>query len=421
MPSILPTQINEPPQRKFFSKITSTKNHTRHVLSGTHSDATYDNIPLDTHSTAAHHRHHTALQHHLSLSDNSKFLLCCFMWYICSSLSSNTAKQIMNTFKYPVTLTFVQFIMVSCWCALMERVFKSSGIKKPTKAIIQTIVPLSSFMIVGHVFSSISISRIPVSLVHTIKALAPLFTVLFYRFIFNVHYSSQVYTALIPLTMGVILACSFTFSNNLIGLGCAFCSCLVFVMQNIFNKKLLFKESKMGEHNPNKLDKMNMMFYSGFIAFVLMIPLWFYYDGYRFLIYSESVQLDVSKTRLLIYFLLNGTTHFAQSWFAFTTLGMSSPVTYSIASLVKRIFVIVMSILWFGQQVSFSQTLGIALTFIGLWMYQKAKREIDQGETKANENSIQVLPTSSLEMSEQPASNSIKKWIDNRLNNEKIL
>lgn len=243
---------------------------------------------------------------------------------------------------------------------------------------------------------------------------------LFYRFIFSVHYSSQVYTALIPLTMGVILACSFTFSNNLIGLGCAFCSCLVFVMQNIFNKKLLFKESKMGEHNPNKLDKMNMMFYSGFIAFVLMIPMWFYYDGYLFLIYSESVQLDVSKTRLLIYFLLNGTTHFAQSWFAFTTLGMSSPVTYSIASLVKRIFVIVMSIIWFGQQVSFSQTLGIALTFIGLWMYQKAKREIDQGETKANENSIHVLPTSSIELSDNPSS-SIKKWIDNRLNNEKIL
>lgn len=164
MPSILPTQINEPPQRKFFSKITSTKNHTRHFMAG-NSDDTYDKIPLDT------NRHHTAsaLPHHVSLSDNSKFLLCCFMWYICSSLSSNTAKQIMNTFKYPVTLTFVQFLMVSCWCAVMERVFKSSGIKKPTKAIIQTIVPLSSFMIVGHVFSSISISRIPVSLVHTIK------------------------------------------------------------------------------------------------------------------------------------------------------------------------------------------------------------------------------------------------------------
>lgn len=222
--------------------------------------------------------------------------------------------------------------------------------------------------------------------------------------------------------MGVILACSFTFSNNFIGLGCAFCSCLVFVMQNIFNKKLLFKESKMGEHNPNKLDKMNMMFYSAFIAFLLMIPLWFYYDGYQFLIYSDDIQRDVSKTRLLMYFLLNGTTHFAQSWFAFTTLGMSSPVTYSIASLVKRIFVIVMSIIWFGQQVSFSQTLGIALTFIGLWMYQKAKREIDQGETKANEISPQVLPTNTIELNDNPTNN-IKKWIDNQLNtnNEKIL
>jgi solute carrier family 35 protein E1 len=170
-------------------------------------------------------------------------------------------------------------------------------------------------------------------------------------------------------------------------------------MQNIFSKKLLFKESKMGSHNPNKLDKMNMMFYSSSIAFLLMIPLWFYNDGSRFLF--DEIQCEVSKTRLLGYFLLNGTTHFAQSWFSFTTLSMSSPVTYSIASLVKRIFVIVASILWFGQQVSSVQSIGIVLTFMGLWMYQKAKREVDQGETKANE--MEVLPTT------EP------KWVDSKL------
>jgi solute carrier family 35 protein E1 len=63
----------------------------------------------------------------------------------------------------------VQFLLVACWSAIVEKVFNSSNIKKPTKIIIQTIVPLSLFMIVGHIFSSISISRIPVSLVHTIK------------------------------------------------------------------------------------------------------------------------------------------------------------------------------------------------------------------------------------------------------------
>jgi drug/metabolite transporter (DMT)-like permease len=202
-----------------------------------------------------------------------------------------------------------------------------------------------------------------------------------------------VYTALVPLIIGVILACSFTFSNSIIGLAFALGSCLIFVMQNIFSKKLLFKESKLGESNPNKLDKMNMLFYSSSVAFSLMIPLWIYSDATRF-IFDEPEPLSITKTRLTAYFLLNGTTHFAQNWFAFTTLTMSSPVTYSIASLVKRIFVIVMSIIWFGQQVSGAQSLGILLTFVGLWLYQKAKREIDQGEAKACETPLEVLPTS---------------------------
>lgn len=172
----------------------------------------------------------------------------------------------------------------------------------------------------------------------------------------------------------------------------------------------------MGEKNPNKLDKMNMMFYSASIAFILMIPLWFYSDGYRFLF--QETHRDISKSGLCFYFFLNGCTHFAQSWFAFTTLQISSPVTYSIASLVKRIFVIVMSIIWFGQQVSIVQALGIMSTFIGLWMYQKAKREVDQGETKAQEQSIEVLPVHN-DVPENIELNSlnttVKKWIGNYL------
>lgn len=221
------------------------------------------------------------------------------------------------------------------------------------------------------------------------EALAPLFTVMFYRFIFQVRYSSQVYTALMPLTLGVILACSFTFSKNILGLACALASCLVFVMQNIFSKKLISREnSKIGDYN--KLDKMNMMFYSSFISFTLMIPLWIYSDGYHLLSGNHDNSQGITMT-LIGYFLLNGTTHFAQNWFAFTTLSLSSPVTYSVASLVKRIFVIVMSIIWFGQTVSITQGLGILLTFLGLYMYQKAKQEVDKRESKLN--NIELLPT----------------------------
>ncbi|KAI8142656.1 triose-phosphate transporter family-domain-containing protein [Fennellomyces sp. T-0311] len=357
-------------------------------------------------------------QSRFAVSDNLKFILNCCMWYLSSSLTNNTGKQILNMFKFPVTLTFVQFGLVAMWCYTVATVFGVTQIRRPTQRIATTMAPLAVFLIVGHVFSSIAISRVPVSLVHTIKALAPLFTVLFYRFIFQVRYTSKVYISLIPLTLGVILACTFTFSNNLIGLMCAFLSCLVFVSQNIFNKKLIFKEANLGKGDPNKLDKMNMLFYSSSLSFILMSPLWFYSDGTALM--TAPRETEISSSQLFLYFVLNGSTNFAQNWFAFTTLSMTSPVTYSIASLVKRIFVIVMSILWFGQQVSFAQSMGIMLTFVGLWMYQSAKRDVDRGETKIREKSLDVLPTSvagqSNSFDSSSMTGSIQSWMSSRWN-----
>ncbi|KAI8094910.1 triose-phosphate transporter family-domain-containing protein [Gilbertella persicaria] len=332
-----------------------------------------------------------SLGNHFTVSDNLKFILNCCMWYLSSSLTNNIGKSIMNAFQFPVTLTFVQFGLVAFWCYLVSIVFKATHIRSPTHEIIKTIAPLAIFLIVGHIFSSVAISRVPVSLVHTIKALAPLFTVAFYRFIFHVRYSEKVYISLCPLTLGVILACSFTFSNNFVGLACALGSCLVFVTQNIFSKKLLFKESKLGDRNPNKLDKLNVLFYSSLLSFLLMAPLWLFYDG-NSLLTTQKQDSDMTTSTLLFYFFVNGTMNFAQNWFAFTTLSLTSPVTYSILSLLKRIFVIVMSIVWFGQQITWTQGIGILLTFLGLYMYQNAKSDVDKGETKIRENAIDLLP-----------------------------
>lgn len=228
---------------------------------------------------------------------------------------------------------------------------------------------------------------------------------LFYRFLFKIHYSSKVYLALLPLTLGVMLACTFAFTNNVIGLLCALGSCLVFVTQNIFSKKLLFKEQS--ERRGTKLDKMNMLFLSSSMAFVLMFPLWLYSDGFDLLgtsAHSSSAATAGLTSTVITYFFLNGSSHFTQNIFAFNLLAMTSPVTYSIASLVKRIFVIVASIVWFGQQVSGVQWVGIVLTFLGLWMYQSAKRDVERGESKVRERELgEVLPTHT-EGSEQKGS-----------------
>ena len=245
-------------------------------------------------------------------------------------------------------------------------------------------MPLALFQIGGHILSSTATEKIPVSLVHTIKGLSPLFTVLAYRFIFHIHYPTATYLSLIPLTLGVILACSVEFSGNLFGILCAFGGALIFVTQNIFSKKLFNEAARAEADEPGmaqaqrKLDKLNLLCYCSGLAAVLTFPIWLWTDALP--LYSAPLSLTphsnpsipaATSMYLPLEFFFNGIFHFAQNLLAFVLLSLVSPVTYSVASLIKRVFVIVIAIVWFGNSTTSLQAVGIAFTFLGLYLYDR--------------------------------------------------
>ncbi|KAG1850710.1 triose-phosphate transporter family-domain-containing protein [Suillus subluteus] len=248
----------------------------------------------------------------------SRFILLCSIWYTTSALSSNTGKTILNQWNRPVTLTIIQFAFVAGYCLLfMSPVIQFTKLRPPTGAILRSTLPMGMFQVGGHMFSSIAISKIPVSTVHTIKALSPLFTVAAYAMLFGVKYSPRTYFSLLPLIIGVMLAYTFESASNATGLLCAFgsASCV------------------------------RSSFY----------PVLFLHERHR---------------------------HFAQNIIAFVILSSTSPVTYSIASLIKRVAVICIAIVWFNQSVHPVQGLGIGMTFLGLYMYNTAKSDVERGENK---------------------------------------
>ncbi|KAI0788720.1 triose-phosphate transporter family-domain-containing protein [Abortiporus biennis] len=331
--------------------------------------------------------------------DTVRFVLLCCLWYASSALSSNTGKSIMNQFRYPVTLTFVQFGFVAGYCLLfMSPLINFSRLKRPSKAILHSTFPMGCFQVGGHIFSSMAISRIPVSTVHTIKALSPLFTVAAYALFFGVSYSPRTYLSLLPLTLGVMLACSFDMSaSNAFGLLMAFGSAIIFVTQNIFFKKIMPSNSSGTHGTSHKLDKLNLLFYSSGMAFLLMVPIWVYTDLPLLFPSSHSHAHPVPGTYIghpphgppsphgystAVNFFLNGSVHFLQNVLAFVLLARTSPVTYSIASLIKRVAVICIAVVWFAQTVHPIQAFGICLTFAGLWFYHGAKGDVDRGEKK---------------------------------------
>lgn len=112
------------------------------------------------------------------------------------------------------------------------------------------------------------------------------------------------------------------------------------------------------------------------MAFLLTSPIWFYSEGFELLsAYARDGKLVLLEQKgkhgeeplsgfgLMAEFVFNGTVHFGQNIIAFVLLSLVSPVTYSVASLVKRIFVIVMAIVWFGNKTTSIQAAGIALTY----------------------------------------------------------
>lgn len=308
----------------------------------------------------------------------------------------------------PVTLTLVQFAFVVLWCLILvylASVFPSlktavpalkNGILYPSVGAIWTALPLAIFSLAGHILSSMATSQIPVSLVHTIKGLSPLFTVLAYRFLFRIRYARATYLSLVPLTVGVMLACSAGFSTNFFGIFHALCATIVFVSQNIFSKKL-FNEAARAETDGQsgsgalKLDKLNLLCYCSALGFILTAPIWFLSEGYPLIVdLIGDGAIELSKGRnaldhgpLMAEFVFNGVSHFAQNILAFVLLSMISPVSYSVASLVKRVFVIAAAIIWFRNSTTSIQAFGICLTFLGLYLYDRNSHD-DAANRRAN-------------------------------------
>ncbi|KAF8323505.1 triose-phosphate transporter family-domain-containing protein [Cantharellus anzutake] len=360
-----------------------------------------------------------------------RFVFMCLLWYMSSAMSSNTGKVILNHFRFPITLTIIQFAFVSGLSALVcHPSFNISTLRRPTKAILWNTVPMAVFQVGGHMFSSVAISRIPVSTVHTIKALSPLFTVAAYAALFGVKYSPATYISLLPLTAGVMLACSFDVSAaDFIGLVSAFGSAIVFVSSNIFFKKVMPSSgSGSGTAPPHKLDKINLLLYSSGIAFLLMIPVWVSSDfGPLMSLWSttgvrDSRSIANSGKIVILNFFLNGVVHWGQNLIAFAVLSSTSPVTYSIASLIKRIAVICIAIIWFNQHIHPVQGIGIILAFVGLWMYNNAKGDVEKGESKVRriEAKAQILlPVSQQDARLQQASPIPSTWPSEKVETEK--
>lgn len=331
-------------------------------------------------------------------------VLLCGFWYAFLVVSANSTKAILSQFPHPVTLTQFQFSLNALLCCVLyamllalpglAALFPAGAVPStlavpslarfvtPSAFVISTTLPMGLFQFVGHITSHKATSVIPVSLVHSIKALSPLVTVAIYRVFYRVHFDKITYVTLVPLILGIMLTCYkpkkvlASEEGYLGGLLYAVISMLIFVSQNIFAKKrLTYDDSKTEKTSlpsykngeQKKLDKLTILLFCSIIGFVFTMP-FYMISEYR----NEQISLMQLTPSLATLVVLNGLSHFMQSLLAFLLLGTVSTINYSIANIMKRIFVILFAFFW---EASFAftgvQTYGIVLTVFGLYAYDK--------------------------------------------------
>lgn len=208
------------------------------------------------------------------------------------------------------------------------------------------------------VCSLISLKYVAVSFSETIKSSAPIFTAIIAWLMLGDNSSVFVNLSLIPIMAGLSLCTATELSFNMVGFVSALLNNVMDCFQNVFSKKLLSSDHP---YSPPELQ-----FYTSVAAIAVQLPFWF------FLELPGEVKFTENKY-LIFMFLLNGFMFYMQSLTAFGLMSLISPVTFSVSNTVKRAFLIWLSVLVFGNEVTALSAVGTFMVTCGVFLYQRAK------------------------------------------------
>ncbi|KAL3676928.1 hypothetical protein R1sor_026876 [Riccia sorocarpa] len=286
------------------------------------------------------------------------------LWYLFNIYFNIYNKQVLKVYTFPVTMTSVQFavggvIVLTMWLTGLH--------KRPklTTSQLLAILPLAMVHTLGNLFTNMSLGKVAVSFTHTIKSMEPFFSVLLSALFLGEMPNPWVVASLLPIVGGVALASLTEVSFNWTGFLAAMASNITFQSRNVLSKKLMVKKE-------GSLDNINLFSVITLMSFFLLAPVTLYLEGVKFTpaaIQAAGLDLKTIATRAL----LSGLCFHSYQQVSYMILQRVNPVTHSVGNCVKRVVVIVTSVLVFKTPVSPINALGTGIALSGVFAYSRVK------------------------------------------------
>ncbi|KAF5933171.1 hypothetical protein HYC85_029342 [Camellia sinensis] len=287
------------------------------------------------------------------------------LWYLFNIYFNIYNKQVLKVFPYPITITTAQFavgtiLVLFMWTSNLYRRPKISG------AQLVAILPLAVVHTLGNLFTNMSLGKVAVSFTHTIKAMEPFFSVVLSAMFLGEVPTLWVVASLLPIVGGVGLASMTEASFNWPGFWSAMASNLTNQSRNVLSKKFMVKKEE-------SLDNITLFSIITIMSFFLLTPFTLFMEGVKVTpAYLQSAGLNVRQ--VYIRSLLAALCFHAYQQVSYMILQRVSPVTHSVGNCVKRVVVIVTSVLFFRTPVSPINSMGTGVALAGVFLYSRVKR-----------------------------------------------
>jgi solute carrier family 35 protein E1 len=231
---------------------------------------------------------------------------------------------------------------------------------------------------VGQLASMISLGAGPVSFTHIVKALEPFFSAVVSGVLLGSWMQWPVYATLIPVVGGVGYACLKERSFSWLAFGMAMVSNLAFALRAVLSKVAMSSNSNIGTN----LTSANVFGLVTLASFVLSIPMALIGEGSSIQAIWKATMASEENAKTTLEMikavLISGFFHYINNEVMFLALGKVHPITLAVGNTMKRVFIMVASVLVFRNEISTQAGIGAAVGIAGVLLYSVTKQHYEK-------------------------------------------
>lgn len=285
------------------------------------------------------------------------------MWWGLNVVFNIYNKKVLNAYPFP-WLTSTLSLACGSLIMLVSWTLRIAEAPKTDLDFWKALFPVAVAHTIGHVAATVSMSKVAVSFTHIIKSGEPAFSVLVSRFLLGETFPSTVYLSLIPIIGGCSLAALTELNFNMIGFMGAMISNVAFVFRNIFSKKGMKGTSVSG---------MNYYACLSILSLAILTPFAIAVEGPKLWIAGWEKGISQIGPQLIWWVAAQSVFYHLYNQVSYMSLDEISPLTFSVGNTMKRISVIVSSIIIFRTPIQPVNALGAAIAILGTFIYSQAK------------------------------------------------